>query len=60
VSALTHVELFWLKHHIENRIRSGALAEQHFLDRTREVGRFGPYLRPYLGLDLRSGVQAGN
>jgi len=42
MSGLTHVELLWLKDRIENRIRLGAIAEQHFLDRTRQVVSFEP------------------
>jgi hypothetical protein len=42
MSGLTHVELLWLMDRIENRIRFGAIAEQHFLDRTRQVVSFEP------------------
>jgi hypothetical protein len=42
MSGLTYVELLWLKDRIENRIRFGATAEQHILDRTRQVVSFEP------------------
>ena len=37
---LTHVELVWLKKRIENRIRFGPIAQQHILDRGRQVVSF--------------------
>jgi hypothetical protein len=32
----------WLKDRIENRIRFGAIAEQHYLDHTRQIVTFEP------------------
>jgi hypothetical protein len=40
MSALTHVELVWVKNRIENRIRFGQIAEQHIIDRQRRVVSF--------------------
>ena len=37
MTALTHVELVWVKDRIENRIRFGPIAEQHVLDRSRQL-----------------------
>ena len=37
MTALTHVEVMWVKDRIENRIRFGPIAEQHVLDRSRQL-----------------------
>ena len=37
MTALTHVELLWLKDRIENRIRFSPIAQQHVLDRRCRV-----------------------
>ena len=42
MTALTHVELVWLKDRIENRIRFGPIAEQHVLDRSRQLMSLEP------------------
>ena len=42
MTALTHVELVWVKDRIENRIRFGAIAEQRALDRSRRLVSFEP------------------
>ena len=42
MSALTHVELTWLKRRIENWIRFGSIAEEHVIDRERRIVSFAP------------------
>src|SRR2546423_10507675 len=42
MTALTHLELVWVKDRIENRIRFGPIAEQHVLDRSRQLVSFEP------------------
>ena len=42
MTALTHVEIVWVKDRIENRIRFGPIAEQHVLDRSRQLVSFEP------------------
>ena len=37
---LTHVELVWVKERIEHRIRFGAIAQEHILDRAHRVVSF--------------------
>ena len=40
MTALTHVELVWVKDRIEKRIRFGPIAERHVLDRSRQLVSF--------------------
>ena len=42
MTALTHVELLWVKDRIENRIRFGTIAEHYVLDRSRQLVSFEP------------------
>ena len=42
MTALTHVELVWVKDRVENRIRFGPIAEQHVLARSRQLVSFEP------------------
>ena len=42
MSDLTQVELLWLEKRIENRIRSGRVAQEQILDRSRRVLSFAP------------------
>jgi hypothetical protein len=37
---LTHVEIVWIKQHIENRIRFGRIAQQHAIDHHSRVVSF--------------------
>src|SRR5216684_2768142 len=40
MSDLTHVELLWIKKHVENRIRFGRIVDQHAIDRQWRVVSF--------------------
>jgi hypothetical protein len=42
MTALTHVELLWVKDRIENRIGFGPIAERHVLDHSRQLVSFEP------------------
>jgi hypothetical protein len=39
---LTHVELLWVKHRIQNWIRFGHIVEEHIIDRERRIVSFAP------------------
>ena len=39
---LTHVELLWVKHRIQNWIRFGRIVEEHVIDRERRIVSFVP------------------
>jgi hypothetical protein len=39
---LTHVELLWVKHRIQNWIRFGRIVEEHVIDRERRIVSFAP------------------
>src|SRR5215813_12194419 len=42
MSELTHVELRWVKKHIENWIRFGRTAEEHIINQERRLVSFAP------------------
>jgi Protein of unknown function (DUF2840) len=41
-SELTHVDVLWIRHRIENRVRFGTIEQQHVIDRQWRVVSFAP------------------